>query len=172
MRPQTGDPRVAPTGSEGTGGGGSCLVLGLGNDILTDDRVGLAVVRRLRELVGDAAAIAEAPFAGPDLISLVTGYERLIIVDAVWGAGHQPGTILHGTADDPPPGLGYRSPHSMALAELLAAGRELGLEMPTEVTIHAVAVDDPFRFGEEMTAAVAEAAERLAQSLRECLRPM
>jgi len=150
----------------------STLVIGLGNDILTDDRAGLAVVRRVRELVGDAIAITEAPFAGPDLILLIEGHERLIVVDAVWGAGHEPGAVLCGAADDPPAGLGYRSPHSMALAELLAAGRELGLHMPTDVTIHAVVAEDPFSFGEEMTDAVAAAVERLAQSLRRSLQPV
>ncbi len=58
------------------------LVLGLGNEILSDDGVGILAARRVRELVGDDVHVAEACVATIDLLSLMSGYDRVVIIDS------------------------------------------------------------------------------------------
>ncbi len=58
----------------------SILVLGIGNPILTDDAVGILVVRKLHDIDAD---IEEAAIGGMSLLDLILGYDAVVIVDAV-----------------------------------------------------------------------------------------
>lgn len=130
------------------------LILGLGNEVLRDDRVGLVAARRVAELAGGRADLAEACVATIDLLSLMAGYERVIVVDAYLSPTDPPGTALRATPDDLPAGFGYRSFHTLPFREMLDLGRRLGLPVPREVVIHGLSVADPATFGETLTPAV------------------
>ena len=80
------------------------LVLGLGNDILSDDGVGLQVARRVGELIGDRADVAEASVATIDLLPLMSGYDRVVIIDAFLSPDLPPGTPVRTTPADLPRG--------------------------------------------------------------------
>ena len=76
------------------------LVLGLGNDILGDDAVGLLAARRLRALLPESVDVVESRGAGLDLLDLLEGYDRALLLDAIMTGKHPPGTILEFSADD------------------------------------------------------------------------
>lgn len=61
------------------------LVLGLGNDILTDDAVGLLVARAVAERLRDRPQIAvrETTEMGLALLDEIADFDALILVDAV-----------------------------------------------------------------------------------------
>jgi hydrogenase maturation protease len=97
------------------------LILGLGNPLLGDEGIGARVVNELKKLeLPDGVSAVEGGTAGLGLISLMEGYQRVIVVDA---------------ADmDRPPGQGVRftpsevrfktakalfSLHQMGLGEVL-----------------------------------------------------
>lgn len=69
------------------------LVLGLGNPILSDDGVGLRVAAGLEGRLGEGVTVIEASLAGLDLLELLSGYDRAIIIDAIQTEGGQPGRI-------------------------------------------------------------------------------
>ena len=111
---------------------GACertLVLGLGNDILTDDRVGLLASR---ELAAQAplVEVEEACLCNLDLLPIIEGYDRVVILDAIWGQAWEAGRVYRFTPADLPHSFGYRSPHTMDLSNMLAMGRDMGLQMP------------------------------------------
>jgi hydrogenase maturation protease len=148
------------------------LVVGLGNPILTDDGVGIYVVR-------DAAArcrrsdvtFAEASVGGLRLLDRLAGHERIIIVDAIQTRGGQPGDIyrfkqtsgngrlrpLH--PDDFCASLHSGSTHDLSLCGALALGRGMGMVLPADedILIIAIEVEDVLNFGEQCTPAVAAA---------------
>ena len=126
------------------------LILGLGNELLRDDGVGLLAARRVAELAGDLSAHAEACVATIDLIPVIAGYERLIVVDAYQSAKDPPGTAICATPQCLPAGFGYRSLHTLPFREMLALGQECGLPMPREVSIHGLCVEDVTTFGETL----------------------
>ena len=76
------------------------VVLGLGNTVLRDDGVGIYTVRALREELGGEADIIEAELAGMDLIEMLKGYDRAIIVDAIQLNDENPGTVFRLRPDD------------------------------------------------------------------------
>jgi hydrogenase maturation protease len=72
------------------------LVLGLGNDILSDDAVGLNVAREIRRHLSDSDGIEvqETSEMGLALLDHIVGFADLILVDAVQTRQAPPG-FLH-----------------------------------------------------------------------------
>ena len=132
------------------------LVLGLGNDILADDAVGILAARALKERLEAVADVQETSWHGVALLELFIGYERAILLDAVMTGKHAPGTIIEINPDELSPVQGA-SPHFTGLPEMIAMARELELEFPKNFRIFAVEVADPHTVGGEMTPAVRDA---------------
>ena len=132
------------------------LVLGLGNDILADDAVGILAARALKARLEAVADVQETSWHGVALLELFIGYERAILLDAVMTGKHAPGTIIEINPDDLAPVQGA-SPHFTGLPEMIAMARELDLEFPKNFRIFAVEVVDPHTVGGEMTPAVRDA---------------
>jgi hydrogenase maturation protease len=158
------------TSSEMPGPAPRFLLLGLGNDILTDDAVGLHVVRQLRPmLVGRASIdIRETTEMGLALLDFITGYRAVVIVDSIQ-TGKAPPGFLHELDASALNQLTGRTPHFVGVSETLALGRQLGLAMPEQVKIFAIEVEDPFTLGTDMTPALQSALpgiiERIAAAL-------
>jgi hydrogenase maturation protease len=148
------------------------LVLGLGNPILCDDGVGNAVARELEKQLDPAVAtVAEASLGGLNLLDLMVGYERVIIIDAIQTEGGKPGQIYRFGPETLKTTRYTASPHDVNLPTALELGKKLGLAMPREIVIFAVEVEDTVNFREECTPAVAAAipicVEMVMQALKE-----
>lgn len=133
------------------------LVLGLGNPILTDDGVGIRVAEELENRInsGDADVIA-ASLAGLDLLETLTGYQRVIIIDALQTGG-APGEIYRLDPEAFQSTIHAASPHDVNLATALELGKRLGLELPQIIDIFAIEAADIVSFSEKCTPEVAKA---------------
>ena len=142
------------------------LILGLGNDILTDDAVGLHVVRQLREqLAGDPRIeIRETMEMGLALLDFFVGRRAVILVDSIQTGRVPPGTV-HELDASQLKQLTGRTPHFLGVGETLALGRRLGLAMPEMVKIFAIEVEDPFTLGTELTPTLRQAIPGLVDRL-------
>ena len=146
-------------------------MLGLGNDILTDDAVGLRVADALaRRFSGEEnIVVTQTTEMGLALLDLITGFDALVIVDAVQTGRETPG-FVHEFHGDDLKALPVVSPHFLGVGEMLALGRKLGLPVPSLVTIFAVEVRDPFTVGTSLTpeieAALPGIVERVAAAAR------
>ena len=127
------------------------LLLGLGNDILTDDAAGLHAVRRLQSRLAGHPAIdvRETTEMGLALLDFITGYSVVVIVDSIQTGREAPG-FLHELEAAALTQLTGRTPHFLGVSETLALGRQLGLAMPERVKIFAIEVEDPFTLGTAM----------------------
>ncbi len=144
----------------------STLVLGMGNPILSDDGVGLEVARRLQEgPLPDGVEVRQSEVAGLRLLELLKGYDKVVIVDAL-RSGREPGEIVRYDAGEFKGGHRYGSAHSIGLHTALELGRTLGMPMPDDVTVFAVEAEDIETFGEELSAPVVAAADRLVELVR------
>lgn len=132
------------------------LVLGLGNDILTDDSVGLRIVDAARlRLAGDPRIeLRSTTEMGLALLDEIADRDCLLLVDAVQTGRASPG---HLSELDPAELTGPLAtvPHFLGIRETLALGALLGLTMPRHVRILAIEVADPYTLGTELTPAVA-----------------
>src|SRR5665647_1034303 len=106
----------------------------------------------------------ERHVAGLRLLELVRGFTRVIIIDALKSpaeVGREPGEVVRYEAKDFKGGHRYGSAHSIGLDTALELGHKLGYDMPEDVTVFAIEAVDVETFGEELSPAVAEAAERV-----------
>ncbi|KYK36530.1 MAG: hydrogenase maturation protease [Theionarchaea archaeon] len=163
----------------------SILVLGIGNPILTDDAVGILVVRELHNIDAD---VEEAAIGGMSLLDLILGYDTVIIVDAVKspskekgrksnekGKGKKmPGTVSILQEHEIKRALHASSTHDVSFSEALELGRNLFPdEMPSTIIVIGIEVQDTETFSEIPTEPVRNAipeAARMITELAETLR--
>ncbi|MDD2763646.1 MAG: hydrogenase maturation protease [Opitutaceae bacterium] len=147
------------------------LVLGLGNDILTDDAVGLRVAQAVREhLAGEPGIeVKSTTEMGLALLDEIADRENVVLVDSVQTGRAPPGHIHEINPEDLSRVLGT-SPHFLGIGETLALGKLLGLAMPRQVRIFAVEVADPFTLGTSLTPAVAQAVASAVERVTEQAR--
>lgn len=138
------------------------LILGLGNELLGDDAVGVVAARMLKERLKDRADVVESSLSGMALLDLFIGYERAIIIDAVKTGRNPPGTISEMSPADLRAAIAP-SPHYAGLPELLTTAHQLQLNFPKEIKIFALEVEDPYTIGAELSKPVRQALERLVQ---------
>lgn len=146
--------------------GSKVLVLGLGNDVLTDDAIGLQVVRQLRgQLAGDPGIdFCETTEMGLALLDQITGYRAVVIVDSVQTGQGAPG-FVHEVDGASLASLSGGTPHFLGVGETLALGRQLDLPMPKVVKVFAIEVADPYTLSTEMTPALRAALPRITEQI-------
>ncbi|MBP7791700.1 MAG: hydrogenase maturation protease [Candidatus Goldbacteria bacterium] len=127
------------------------LILGLGNSILSDDRIGLlvaeAVYGRLNS-TGTDLKLAET--AGMDLINVVKDYDNLIVIDSIKTGKMEPGEVVE-IMENQNASSRMLSSHDVSFFEMLKMGKVLGLKMPQNVKIYGIEIKDNETFSEELT---------------------
>ena len=149
------------------------LLLGLGNDILTDDAVGLFVVRELRPKLAAHPSIdvCETTEMGLALLEFITGYRTVVIVDSIQ-TGKVPPGFVHELDAPALNQLTGRTPHFVGVSETLALGQTLGLAMPEQVRIFAIEVKDPFTVGTALTPSLQSALPGIVQRIALALQTL
>jgi hydrogenase maturation protease len=141
------------------------LVLGLGNELATDDAIGVLVAWRVREHISAAADVVESSASGMAPIEIFAGYERAIVIDSIRTGRNPPGTITELGLND----VGrVNAPrlHHAGLPEMAAIADQLGLHFPVETRVLAVEVLHPYTLGGALTEPLAAAIDRLARRVR------
>lgn len=149
------------------------LLLGLGNDILTDDGVGLRVAAAMRQYLAEFEnlTVIQTAEMGLALLDFVVGFDDLMLVDAIQ-TRHAPPGFVHDLDGAELNLLPLVSPHFLGVGEVLALGRKLGLAVPKRVRIFAVEVEDPFTVGTQMTPALQSALPGIVDQVAAALRRM
>lgn len=133
------------------------LVLGLGNDLLGDDAVGLAVARRVAAcLTTDQVHVVETSEAGLALLEHIIGYDPVVIVDAAQ-TGEAPVGTVRVFGPERFRQVVAPSAHYAGLPEVLELGQRLGAPMPRVIHVVAIEVADPFHFATELSSEAASA---------------
>jgi hydrogenase maturation protease len=138
----------------------------VGNPWRGDDAVGLDVARRLAGTLPDGVELAEREGEPTGLIDAWEGADRVWLVDAV-SSGAPAGTIhrLDASEHELPVQLFRGSTHHVGLAEAVELARALG-RLPARTVVYGIE-GASFEVGGELTPAVAGAAERAAEAVRE-----
>jgi hydrogenase maturation protease len=146
------------------------LVLGVGNPIGTDDGVGIHVARELKKLNLEGVEVEELPASGLELLDMVVGHDKVIIVDAIRTAGGCPGEFYTLSEDDFVRSVHGASPHGINIPTALAMGRKVVPDqMPKELVFVAVEVEDIENVSDKMTPKVAAAVPSVVKLVLEKL---
>ena len=139
------------------------LVLGLGNPILTDDGVGVLVAEEVRARLPEDTPIdiTEVSVGGLTLMETMIGYDRVILVDAFQRLdGCSPGKIHKMSLDDL-----RASPHDASLVTAIETGHRMGLQLPQDITIFAIEVENVMDFSDRPTPSVAAVIPQVTEAV-------
>jgi hydrogenase maturation protease len=129
------------------------LILGLGNDLIADDGIGIAAALAVAPLVAGRAEVHTTALHGIALLEELLGFDCVIILDACRSGENPPGTIRELALADLPPVI-VPSPHYTGLPEMYALAKQFSMDFPKDIRILAVEAVDLESFGGEMTPAV------------------
>ncbi len=147
-------------------------MLGIGNTLLSDDGAGIYAAREVKKRIGETnedVEVAEAHAAGLSLATLMSGYEEVVIADAIITEGGVPGTVAEIDFNDFSPSYHLVSQHGVDIFTAVELARRCGLLMPSRIRIIAIEIEDNVNVREECTpavsAAIREAAEKILKIL-------
>jgi hydrogenase maturation protease len=140
------------------------LVLGVGNLLLSDEGVGIHVVRQLQNMSLDPdVEVVDGGTGAFELIEHFRGRRKVIIVDAVKGDA-KPGTLLRFTPEEA--ALQWHPPftaHQFSLRELLYFAQELTPRL--EVILFGVVPEDTKFFSMQLSRSVKSRIPKIISSL-------
>jgi hydrogenase maturation protease len=137
-------------------GGQSVVVIGVGSEYRSDDAVGPAVLRLLRDEIPDGVALVPSDGEPTRLVESWTGASTAIVVDAIDMSESAPGSLLRidVTADAGPLAAEQgASSHGLGVGSAVALARVLD-RMPGRLIVHGIQGAD-FSQGVALSPAVA-----------------
>jgi hydrogenase maturation protease len=134
------------------------IVLGVGNPILQDDGVGIHVINELREHLKDSRVILDIAYTGGmNLLDMIRGFDKVILVDAVKQEDSITGEVKRFSLTEAP-AVHSCNPHDVSLSEALLLAKQLGEEhLPQEIVVIGIVVKNTVDFGEHLSREVASA---------------
>jgi hydrogenase maturation protease len=151
------------------------IVIGLGNEYLCDDGLGIYAVRQLEErirqisgrendpefLSSHAINFEELAIGGLQLLDYLVGYDHCIIIDAIITRLHPTGTIYRFRLEPDTDSVTLTTSHQIDLSQVLTLGRMYINDIPRTVTVYGVEVNDITSFQLSCTDAVKKALPQL-----------
>ena len=148
-----------------------CIVVGIGNPYLQDDRAGVVIIEML-EKEGLPCQTEVVYTVGFEVMDKIRGYGRAIIVDACM-LGNSPGSILELTVDD------IFSTHALVNSHAITLGTTLktGLlcfpeDMPEDIRIILIEVKEIKEFTQQMSPEVEAAVVTVVDRIRTLVAAM
>jgi len=128
----------------------------MGNPILCDDATGLRLVGHFKDQlqnIPDLDIVDDCSLGGFNLLEIIEGYSRLIVIDSIRTVGATPGDWHYFSAERLRETMNLNCVHDANFATALELGRRLGMQLPEDREIHIFAVEilDNRTFGEQMS---------------------
>jgi hydrogenase maturation protease len=143
-------------------------VLGLGNELLGDDSVGIEAARRIRQELSDQVDVVETSVYGLGLLDVILGCRQLIIIDAIRTGKWPVGCVM----ELDPRSLDRvlaPSPHYSGLPEMKALAEALELAYPKRVKVFAIEIGDNPCFGAPIDPAMMNAVDHVVCRVKQQL---
>jgi len=142
------------------------IVLGVGNKILGDDGVGIHVVSQLKKRLQNKenVDIDEASTGGMNLLDLILGYDKAIIVDAVKSEDSKNGAVKRISLGDFNT-MHSCNPHDVSLIEAIKLAKKMGEDhIPKEIVIIGIMMKQiPCEFKETLSKKISSAVPKAVE---------
>lgn len=132
------------------------IVVGMGNPILGDDRVGILIMEEIRSRFeknarSEDVTFIEANQGGLLLMDQINGYDRAILIDSVSSGSYPVGTLLKLTKEDFQETRHISNLHDINFATAMEMGSRMGHDLPGEIEIYAVEIKPALDFSKPMS---------------------
>ncbi|MCX6261978.1 MAG: hydrogenase maturation protease [Bacteroidia bacterium] len=128
------------------------LILGLGNNILTDDGIGPRLVCDLAQMINNPnVQFDTASCGGLEIMEYLKGFEKVVFIDSIRNRNGKPGDVYYFTPSDFRETSHLSSLHDVNFLTALELGNALNLGLPVDLHIIAVEIIEDMEFSEEFT---------------------
>jgi hydrogenase maturation protease len=134
------------------------VIIGMGNPLLSDDGVGIAVARAVADRLHNSInlTVTELHTGGIRLMEAMAGFKRAVVVDAML-RGAAPGTLMQFDPAEFVTTKNTFSSHDTDFATAYELGRMTGVHLPEQVSFWGIEAREFDLFGERFTDEVAAA---------------
>lgn len=141
------------------------IILGIGNPILRDDGVGIHVANQLKQHINDPdVTIDEALTGGMNLLDLILGYDKAILIDAVKTKDAEDGEVKRFPLNEFTTAHSC-NPHDVSLHEAIQMAEKLGeSRIPKEIIIIGILMKKlSCEFGENLSEKISMAVPKAVE---------
>ena len=132
------------------------LIIGVGNEVLGDDAAGIVIARLLYEKVkSEDIDFQEACLAGWRCIDFLKGYDKIIIIDALYDKNKPVGVCCKIDIPSHIP-LNVQSSHSTGFFEALELARQSGAVSLDKIALYGIIARNIFEFSEQISQELSE----------------
>jgi hydrogenase maturation protease len=155
------------------------MIIGLGNEFMRDDGLGIYALRKLREKIAaidprlsfgeknilQNVILKESTAGGLEILDYLIGYRNCILLDAVFTGNNPPGTIYRYVYEHNEEPVKLISSHQINLSELLGLAKLFRADIPSTVIIYGMEVEDAMTFSPGCTVAVQTMLPQLVEAV-------
>jgi hydrogenase maturation protease len=142
--------------------GGECIVLGLGNEVLRDEGLGLKIVDDLKHTYTfPGLEYAKATNGGLEILDFIVNYRELIIIDTISTITGHPGDIYYYTPENYNETLHLSSSHDVCFLTAIKTGETLGFSMPAKIDILAIEIIRDLQLGQKLSNLILEKYDKI-----------
>jgi hydrogenase maturation protease len=153
------------------------LVLGIGNDILTDDGIGPKLVSDLKKGIDDKSLdFMTAASGGLEILEMIKDYKKVIILDAIKTKDGLPGSIYYLSPSNFKETLHISSFHDVSFLTALKLADKLDMAVPEQIDIIAIEILEDLTFSSSFSQPIAdkypEILKEVKVSIQKLIKPI
>jgi len=146
------------------------LILGIGNEILTDDGIGPKLVIELKKVIKHQhVSFLTAAAGGLEILEMIRDYDKVIIIDAIKTENGIPGSIYYLNPKNFKETLHISSFHDVSFLTALTLAEKLNMPVPTEIDIIAIEIVEDLTFSNEFSVEVAKKYNKIYEEVLESI---
>jgi len=147
------------------------LILGIGNDILTDDGIGSRLVNDLIKSISNPEVYYNiACCGGLEIVEYIKDYERVVFIDAIRTQNGRPGDVYYFIPSDFRETSHLSNLHDVSFLSALKLGHALNLGLSNDLHIIAVEIIEDMEFSEDFSPQIKQRYPEILEKVIEILR--
>ena len=147
------------------------LILGIGNDILTDDGIGSRLVNDLIKSISNPEVYYNiACCGGLEIVEYIKDYERVVFIDAIRTHNGRPGDVYYFIPSDFRETSHLSNLHDVSFLSALKLGHALNLGLSNDLHIIAVEIIEDMEFSEDFSPQIKQRYPEIREKVIEILR--
>ncbi|MBL7067353.1 MAG: hydrogenase maturation protease [Candidatus Marinimicrobia bacterium] len=140
------------------------IILGIGNNILTDDGIGIYIVNQLKSDFVNVEMITTSN-SGFGIVDQIVDYDRAILIDSILTGRNEIGDVNVYFTNDFSNHIPF-SIHSTDLISALKISKIYGMNVPKEIYLLAIEIKDNFTFNESFSDEIEAMKESIYNNVR------
>ncbi|MGB8491323.1 MAG: hydrogenase maturation protease [Bacteroidales bacterium] len=144
------------------------LILGLGNEILSDDKIGPVLIHDLSQRINLANVwFTTAASGGLEIMELIKDYEKVVFIDAIHTRDGKPGDVYYFEPADFRETSHLSSLHDIDFLTAIRLGNLLEINLPVDLHFIAIEIIEDREFSEEFTQPLKEKYQEILEQITE-----